>query len=377
MREKVIMHIAEAPGGVERYLHTILTEFKKYKDFKHILVCSKAYDIGKFEGLVYCVEIIDCLRNPINLNNDFHSAVRIRKLIKKHHPDIVYCHSSKAGALGRIANIFINNKTIYNAHGWAFNMKMVSQRKVKLYELIERLLSPLADKIICISEYERISAITHHICKENKLVVINNGINLDEYKYINESKINNISIPNGAFVIGTVGRLCNQKASDIFVKMADVVKKEIPNAFFLMVGDDIGSGNVRKEIEKQIKDCNLLDSFCITGWVNDPLEYVQHFDVACLLSRWEGFGLVIPEYMMMKKPIVATNVDAIPYVMENSGILVEVDDYNAAAKAVVNIFRDHKLQDELVGNGQIILERYSVSRTVREHIKLFSSLFSK
>lgn len=41
------------------------------------------------------------------------------------------------------------------------------------------------------------------------------------------------------------------------------------------------------------------------------MSYVELFDVACLLSRWEGFGLALPEYMMAGKPIVASRVDAI------------------------------------------------------------------
>ena len=40
------------------------------------------------------------------------------------------------------------------------------------------------------------------------------------------------------------------------------------------------------------------------------MSYVELFDVACLLSRWEGFGLALPEYMMASKPIVASRVDA-------------------------------------------------------------------
>ena len=46
---KTVLHIAEAPGGVERYLITFFTKMKKYPEFKHILVCSKRFNKGKFE----------------------------------------------------------------------------------------------------------------------------------------------------------------------------------------------------------------------------------------------------------------------------------------------------------------------------------------
>lgn len=47
------------------------------------------------------------------------------------------------------------------------------------------------------------------------------------------------------------------------------------------------------------------------------MDYVDLFDVACLLSRWEGFGLVLPEYMLAGKPIIASCVDAIPNIIKD------------------------------------------------------------
>ena len=73
-------------------------------------------------------------------------------------------------------------------------------------------------------------------------------------------------IPDDAFVVGTVGRLATQKAPDIFVKAASIIKQRIPEAFFVIVGDGLN----RKETEKLVKEYDLRDCFLITGWVNDP-----------------------------------------------------------------------------------------------------------
>ena len=106
----------------------------------------------------------------------------------------------------------------------------------------------------------------------------------------------------------------------------------------------------------------------ITGWVDNPLDFVNQFDVACLLSRWEGFGLAIPEYMLCEKPIVATRVDAIPYLIEDgeNGLLVDVDDYKAAAEAVMKC-RDRELKDKMVNNGvKTVHERFDAKRVASE-----------
>ena len=372
---KTIMHIAEAPGGVERYLVTLLTKMKKYEEYDHILVCSNTFDIKKFKGLVKSIVVIDSMHNAISIS-DIISIFDVRKMIKRYRPHIIYCHSSKAGAIGRIANFGIKNKLIYNAHGWAFNIKGASKKKIMLYEFVERLLAPLATNIVCISEYEKKSALAHKICRPNKLVVINNGIDFDECNRIKPKSREEMNISKNAFVVGTIGRLTLQKAPDTFVKMAKIVKKCIPESFFIIVGDDIGDGKYREETEKQIRDAGLRDSFIITGWVDDPLDYVGIFDVATLLSRWEGFGLVLPEYMLSGKPIVATKADAIPYVIGNAGILVDIDDYKKAADCIIRIRNEEKLYSQLVNRGKKRVIEFDANNTARSHYSLLQSLFN-
>ncbi len=366
-----VLHIAEASGGVERYLITLLTKLKKYPEFEHILVCSITFDSEKFKGLVSNIEVIDSMHNAISIQSDSKAILAVRKVIKKYKPNIVYCHSSKAGAIGRVADMGIKNRLIYNAHGWAFNMKKASKKKIKFYEMVEKMLALVTDKIVCISEYEKKSALEHGICKEDKLVIINNGIDFDEFKNLKPKIREELQIPKDAFVVGTIGRLTAQKAPDMFVRMALIIKEKIPSAFFLMVGDDIGDGMFRKETEKLIKEVGLEECFHITGWVDDPINYEGLFDVAVLLSRWEGFGLVLPEYMYMGKPIVATKADAIPYVVGDAGLLVDIDDYKAAAESVIRLYGDKELRGQVIKNGKERVKLYDVQRTADEHVELF------
>lgn len=365
---KTVLHIAEASGGVERYLVTLLTKMKKFSEFEHVLVCSTTFDKVKFEGLVKSIKVIDDMHNAISISSDSKAVLAVRQAIKYYKPDVVYCHSSKAGAIGRLADIGIKNKLIYNAHGWSFNMKGVSSKKIKLYEKVEKMLAPMTNKIICISEYEKKSALEHRICKKDKLVVINSGIDFDEYKEVQQKSREELRIPEDAFVIGTIGRLTTQKAPDVFVKMARVVKDRIPNAFFVMVGDDIGDGHFKEQTQEQINVMGIKDSFLITGWVDDPLDYIGVFDVATLLSRWEGFGLVLPEYMFMGKPIIASKADAIPYVVGEAGLLVDIDDYKQAAESVIRLYEDKELRSQVIEAGRERVSLFDAQRTADETV---------
>jgi len=364
-----VLHVAEAPGGVERYLVTLLTKLKQYKQFEHILVCSDSYNTEKFEGIVSHLERVSDMHNAISAREDLASIRAVRKLIKKYKPDIVYCHSSKAGAIGRIADIGINNKMLYNAHGWSFNMRGTSTKKLKLYEKVEKFLALMTDTIVCISDYERISALEHGICRNEKLKVIYNGIDFDEYQNITPKSRTALGIPEKAFVVGTVGRLTLQKAPDVFVNMAIEVKKAIPEAFFIFVGD----GTQRDEIDSAIESAGLTNSFLITGWVDDPLDYMSCFDVATLLSRWEGFGLVLPEYMILGKPVVGTKVDAIPEVVGEACLLVDSEDYKSAAESAIRLYLDEELRSRMIENGKNRVNQFNAQMTADEHANLFRS----
>lgn len=367
-----ILHVAQAAGGVDRYIRMLLKYLDKEK-FENILVCSQDFHEEDYRGLVDSFEQVEMIR-AIG-GNDLKAIKEVRTLIKKYNPDIVYAHSSKAGAIARIADIGLKNHCVYNPHGWAFNMRCSAKKKA-IYTMIEKIAAPFCDKIICISDAEKQSALDKKICKEDKLQVIFNGVDIEAYESGEHGTVkrSSLGIPEDAYVVGMVGRISPQKAPDVFVKMAKLVKDEIPNAHFVIVG----SGNQEAEIRKYAEENKFADSLHITGWVDDPMSYVELFDVACLLSRWEGFGLALPEYMMAGKPIVASRVDAIPNIIRNgeNGLLVEVDDATGASEAVLQIYQDRSLKDKLVSKGvEDVHNRFDARRVSEEHGILFENMW--
>ncbi len=364
-----VLHVAEAAGGVERYLETLF-KYSKGK-VENILVCSQNYDYKKFKTLVDRVIVLK-MAHDIEPSSDIKVERTLRRIIKQLKPDIVYAHSSKAGAFARIADLGLNNKVIYNPHGWAFNMQQ-SAKKKEMYKWVEKISAHFCDKIVCISDAEKESALREKICKPSKLQVIYNGIDLEEIEKTTPMSRAQLGIPEDAFVVGMVGRLSKQKAPDTFVKAAKLIKEKIPNAFFLMVGD----GELRDQVESLINQYDLGSSFLRTGWVDNPTAYMKIMDVGMLLSRWEGFGLVLPEYMACGVPIVATNVDAIPNIITNgvNGMLVNVDDYHEAASKVIFVHKHVKLRQHLINAAnECIMNNYRGEFVAERNLKLYRGI---
>jgi hypothetical protein len=152
------MHIVQSWEGVQRYLFMFLKNMNRNL-FTQTLICTDYYSEKDYKPLVENIEHIYMCRE-ISPLADIIAIKKIRRLIKRYNPDIIYCHSSKGGAFGRIASVGVNRKIkiVYNPHGWAFNMRCSKIEKL-LYVLIERILALFTHYIIVISKAEKESAL--------------------------------------------------------------------------------------------------------------------------------------------------------------------------------------------------------------------------
>lgn len=378
-KELRIVHVVQCAGGVARYLQLLL----KYADktlFEHILICSLDYKVYNFDNLVSEILYID-MRREMSFS-DIRTAKKIRKVLKSLEPDLVYCHSSKGGGYGRLACIGMDIPVIYNPHGWAFNMQDCSPMKKNIFRWIERLLAFQTDVIVTISEWERWCAIHGRICKKNKLKLVKSGIDVEGILKQRLSSVlsrKDCNIPEDAFVIGSVARITIGKGYDLFVTVAAEIKRMMPNAFFVWVGD----GESREEFETMIAERGLKESFLITGWIDNTYDYIHLFDVATLFSRWEGFGLVVTEYMLSRKPLVAFAVGGVSYLVDNgrNGKLIELDEAknpSNIAKVIMELASDSKMMKFYVNNAyDDVVKFYDAKRMCKETDDLFLNIINK
>lgn len=373
MKKIKILHLAQSAGyGVTVYVESLIKGLDKNK-FEQILLGSDYYNTEHYRNLVDKLITIRMDRNITR--NDINTILQCRKIIKKEKPDIVYCHSAKAGIYGRVACMGTMCKVVYNPHGWSFNMKCSGLKK-SFYKSIEIIFALITNKIITISDYERTT--TPWLISRKKVQTILNGIDIGSCKKILEASDLTrvkVGIPENKFVVGLVARISIQKGQDLLVDVARRVKDAIPNAFFVIVGDK--SDNV--PIEQLIASRNLQDDFLITGEVSDAIRYAALFDVAVLTSRWEGFGLVIPEYMIAQKPIVAFAVDAIPELIKHgeTGVLIEKENTKEMAEAIIDLYNRPQIIDSLEKKAyQTAIERFTLERVVKEHEIVFEKILN-
>ena len=243
--------------------------------------------------------------------------------------------------------------------------------KSLFYRLIERLLSRFTDKIVCISEAEKKSAVNNNIGDEDKLSLIPNGIDVQAVINAKPKLLSDIGFADNVFVVGMIGRISKQKAPDVFIKAAKLVATHISTAAFIIVGD----GEMRPEIEKYASENNL--KLYITGWTDEPYSYLKTFDVAVLPSRWEGFGLAVVEYMAAVKNVVATRIDALPTIIDDKvdGLLCDVDSPKDLCEKIIWLHNNPKDATQMRAKAfKKVCEKYDIQRVAQQHLEMFEQL---
>lgn len=170
-----------------------------------------------------------------------------------------------------------------------------------------------------------------------------------------------------------VARFAPQKAHEILLRAVSKARETDPSIKLLLVGDD-PFGDGRQRTEAEARRLELGDAAVFAGIRRDVPRLMAAADVFTMASRWEGLGLVFLEAMSTTRPILSTNVSAIPEVVVDgeTGLLVPPDDPEALAAAMVRLAGDPDLRARLAAAGHVrVLERFGLDRMVDETLAVY------
>lgn len=275
--------------------------------------------------------------------SDLSNIYKIRKIIKSNNYDIVHCHSTKAGFVGRLAGFLSGHPNIvYSPHGFMFCDTRIKFKRL-LYLNLEKYLGYLTNKVIAVSGSERDLALHHQIVPSKKIITMYNSIDPSDYedfKYVNKVQ-EKLKDKSKQVILGTVGRLYYQKDPITLINSFKVINDRYPNTKLVIVGD----GPLEKECIQLIKQLNLSNQIELAGFQKDSKTYYQMFDIFMLSSHYEGLPYSLLEAMMMGIPAVGTDVVGIKDLILHgkTGYLVKEGDHKELADAVIKMLENPDL----------------------------------
>ena len=317
------------------------------------------------------------LKREISPLNDLRAYVEIRKIIEKGNYDVVHTHGSKARFLGRLAAAsFPAVKIVQTAHGWPFYDSMHSLTKW-LYISLEKIGFRLAHANIAVSPRDRDKAVRYGIGSRDTYRIIRSGVDFEEFRKARGRKSEAralLDLPNNGNVVGSVMRFCQEKAPDIFIKVASEVIKHKPDVLFVIVGD----GPLMKQTEKWIESHDLRDKFLLIGSRKDIAEILPAFDLFLITSRTEGLPRALLECLAAGIPVVSTDVGGIHELVDGkrNGLLFPEGDVTALAGGVVRLLNSPSLCADLMSSVDIDIEPFSARRMVEQLFDLYTRITS-
>jgi glycosyltransferase involved in cell wall biosynthesis len=311
------------------------------------------------------VVVVPDLVREIAPRRDRRALHQLRQVLRDQRPDIVHTHSSKAGVLGRrAAQREQVPAVVHTVHGWSFHDHMPRWRRA-VYRRLERRAARWSDRIITISELDREKGLGAGIGTPEQYDVIHELNDLARYDGAGapEDARAQLGLPSDAFVVGTVGRLSEQKDPLTWIRVAAQVAEAVPAARFVMVGD----GPLRPDVERRAAELGIGDALTLTGLRDDVPDLLPAFDVFLLTSRWEGLPLVIPQAMASGIPVVASTADGNREAVRarENGLLASPGDPAGFAGAVLEL-RDRALASRLVAAGRTTARDFALERTIPE-----------
>jgi glycosyltransferase involved in cell wall biosynthesis len=337
-------------GGAQE--NTVYTAIAQHRDprFEVTLLCGidEAGEGNMFAEATRAgvnTVVMPSLLREIRPLTDVKALFDLYRFLRQGRYTIVHTHSSKAGILGRLAARAAGvPAVVHTIHGVAFH-EFQSAWKNRMYITLERMCAPFCDRIISVSRLLGEAAIGHRIGRREQHVTIFSGIELDLFLSIGErlsvaQAKTRVGIPPDAPVVGKIARFFPLKGHDQFLAAAKNIAREVPGAYFLLVGD----GPLRDHLRRAAHEMGIGDRVVMVGRVPPETvpEYIQAMDVVVHTSLREGIARVLPQAGAVAKPVVTFALDGAPEVIRDgvSGYLVAALDTSHVAERTVDLLRD-------------------------------------
>jgi glycosyltransferase involved in cell wall biosynthesis len=320
---------------------------------------------------MHCLNLHRTYRRP---HHDLAVLWKLVSLCRATRYDIVHCHSSKAGVLGRLAAAIAGVPSVYSPHCFGFVGDVALLRKAFSTAAECALGWTCTTAIVCVCEAERQRALGRRIAPRQRIHRIYLGV--EDCQIDREPSRELQELRGNGTLAGTVTVLRPQKRVDVLLEAAPRVLKEVPDARIAIVGD----GELRDDLHAQARALGLHRSqrFRFLPFSSPSASYLRALDVFVLPSAWEGMPISILEALACGVPQVATDVDGNgEATVPETGILVPPRDPDALADAIVALLRERDRRSAL-SRASVArhADRFRLERMVNETAVLYDDILA-
>lgn len=333
-------------GGITRY---VLALSKQLVERGHSVVIAS--DRGSMESQLETIGVTHW-RFPFHTSAEFSFPVfwglkQLTQRLREEPVDVIHAHTRVGQVVADVISRRLQIPYVTTWHG------------IYKPRLGRRLWSCTGELSIAISDPVRQQLLQDFHVPKERVRCIHNGIDTTHYAIppvpvAVETFRNRWQLPAGQPVIGGIGRLAagRVKGFDSLLVITHLLKRVFPSIHTLIVGD----GPRRPFLEDVARRLGVRPHVHFVGEAEDIRVPLALMDLFVFTSRWpEAFGLTLVEAMAAGKPVVTTDVGAVPEIIRQGvdGLLFPVDDPLAMAGGITQLLKDHAAASRFGQQAQI------------------------
>lgn len=373
------------PYGAKRSLLSLIEGLDRSR-FRPLIVCpepgflsSKAKEL---EMQVHILPVYDFTftSNPLLLLRQgwrlWRNIFTLMLLFRREKIDLVHVNCFKVGPPYAIAARMLGIPCIWHSR----EILMTTPFKERI--LLEMILS-LPDRVITVSE-ACAAQFRRGGQGDTKIAVVYNGIDSEAFvaQADGQAVRREFGLASDTPLVGSVGQLIPWKGQDNFVRVAARVLSELPEARFLIVGQEVESHQGFQSILEELAlTLGIEDHVIFTGFRQDVPSLISSMDVFlhCAVQP-DPLPRVILEAMALGRPVVATNTGGIPEMIEGgrSGLLAPAQDVEGLAEGTMSLLSDRDLAGRMGQAARArVKERFSIAQHVQAVMQLYDQVMRK
>jgi len=329
------------------------------------------------------------LARPFAPAADARAIRATRALLREVRPAILHTHMAKAGTVGRLAAETVRPRpvTVHTFHGHVLD-GYFSPAVEKAFLTAERLLARRTDVLIAVSPQVRDALVELGVGAPERWRVVPLGLDLGPFAAVRRPSgrlRERLGLGADVPLVGAVGRLVPIK--DLATLVRAVARLDGVHLAL------IGEGEQRTELEALVASLGLEARVHLPGWADDVADWMADLDVVALTSRNEGTPVALIEALAAGRPVVATSVGGVPFVvrdalvgaqravgagaplLEPTGWLAPPEDDEAIADALHSALADPAEGARRAAAGRAeVLARFGSDRLVADILALYREL---
>ena len=308
--------------------------------------------------------------------------------------DVVHCHTWYAHFAGIVAKLCYGIPLVITTHSLEPLRPWKREQLGRGYDAsswVEKTAIEMADALIAVSKETKEDVLKHFNVDENKVKVIYNGINLQQYITTSEtSTLEEYKINKHKPYVLFVGRITRQKG---IIHLVNAIKYINPDTQIVLCAGAPDTKEIGIQMENAVNEVKKTRENVI--WIDkmvtkeEVIQLYSHADVFCCPSIYEPFGIINIEAMACNTAVVASAVGGIKEVVVDgeTGILVPVEQQNEApfepinpdkfakdlANGINKIIENPTLRNTMAAKGRKRVEEYfdwiSIAKQVEELYK--------